>query len=153
MKSAFHQQLWHSSSRRKRGKHPTATDLMYLNSLFWLAEMSCSQITGTSSQLSATLHWTFPSKHKGAVSLTIAWKDLYRTTAWFAGFFIQLTVGWGTREVSTCNPRLHCQIQAQISYWFTHNRRRHLYCFKIKTLTLLYSINTEASPSTSKAIV
>jgi len=28
------QQLQHSSSRRKRGKHPTVTDCIYLNSLF-----------------------------------------------------------------------------------------------------------------------
>lgn len=99
--------LQHSSFRRKRGKCSTATDFMYLNSLFWLAEMSCSQSTGTASQLSATLHCTFPSKHEGAVSLTTAWKDLYRT-AWLAGYFIQLRVGWGTKEISTCNTRQRC---------------------------------------------
>lgn len=124
----------------ERGKRSAVTDCMYLNSSFWLAEMSCSQITGTASQLSATLHCTFPlrgASHMcrntdfGALSLTVARKDLYRATAWFAVYFIQIREGG--RKISICNRRLHCQslhFSAQASYWLPQNNScdpRHLH--------------------------
>lgn len=163
MKSALHQQLQHSSHRRKRGKHPTATDFMYLNSLFWLAEVSCSQITSTSLQLSATLHCIFPLKHRlWSSQLNNGMKRPVQYNSLVCCLFYSAKGGGGVCEQERFPHVIQdyiCHCQAQISYWFIHNRScdpRYLYFFRIKTLTLLYSINTKAlsgaAPSTGKAI-